>query len=269
MLDDGQTDGVGLLVGTAEPTTVDRGLGLVPVLIIDGSAVLYRNRYRLEKTPEPLTEYTLAAECLFAFIEFARLKPFERVYILFDDNSHQRRQALYPLYKKHRVLNQALDTRRQMHRRTMHFLHNVLPHLGFVSIIYPGIEADDVAHFLAAAHKGGVLVTEDKDWLLNLFPHWHVYFPRKRAWFSYDDLCTFVGSTDAPRARYLTYKSLLGDASDGVPGVPKIGKKRAAALIAPIHEGEQHLGEHQAIVERNWRVLSPFWAEDNPEIAAE
>lgn len=241
-----------------------------PVLVVDGSGSLYRVRYRLAKQPADLSEYALAAAFLGRLFVYAALGRFARIYVLFDQDSHIRRQALYAPYKQKRLTQHADDHHRLLQRRSMRFLYNTLPHLGLVTIIHPGVEADDVAHYLAWTHPAGVLVSEDHDWMLNLFPQWRLYFPHAKRFFSYEDLCTFVGSTEEPQERYLTYKSLLGDASDGVPGVPKIGKKRALPLMQAVYAQAHTLpADHQAIVERNWQVLSPFWAQASPGIAAE
>lgn len=244
-------------------------LSIAPVLVVDGSGSLYRVRHRLAKHPEVLSEYAIAAGFVGRLFVYAALGPFQRIYVLFDQDSHQRRQALFAPYKHKRLTQHQQDGQRLLQRRTMRFLHNTLPHLGLVTVTYPGVEADDVAHYLACKHPGGVLVSEDHDWMLNLFPDWQLYFPRTKRFFSYDDLCTFVGSTEEPQQRYLTYKSVLGDASDGVPGIPRIGKKTALPLMQALYTHQQDLGEHQALVERNWQVLSPFWAQDSAEIAGE
>ena len=117
----------------------------------------------------------------------------------------------------------------------MPVLKELLTDLGFVQVSKAGWEADDILGTLAAACEaaGGttLLATGDRDSLQLV-----------------DDATTVLLATNketipmdpaAIREKYgieppqlIDVKSLMGDASDNIPGVPGIGEKTALALIS-------------------------------------
>lgn len=96
----------------------------------------------------------------------------------------------------------------------------------------PGVEADDVlatvSFALALRRKRCVILTTDKD-LLQMVGEWTVvrnHFKRE------DRDADWVLRTYGIRAdQFGDYLALVGDAGDNIPGVPRIGPKRAAALL--------------------------------------
>ena len=101
----------------------------------------------------------------------------------------------------------------------------------------PGYEADDVIGTIAAAARPDerlAVLTGDRD-LFQVVrdPVVHVLYPLKGT----SSLATMDGpgvaaKTGVPAGRYVDLAILRGDPSDGLPGVPGVGEKTAARLVA-------------------------------------
>ena len=118
-----------------------------------------------------------------------------------------------------------------MIREVLSALH--VPQLGV-----PGFEADDVLATLAtqARDRGCdvVVVTGDRDcFQLVEDPHVRVLY-NKRGVSDYDlyDEAGIVARTGLPPSQYPVLAALRGDQSDNLPGVPGVGEKTAAKLVA-------------------------------------
>lgn len=99
-----------------------------------------------------------------------------------------------------------------------------------VKNMYPGIlEADDVISWLSKEIQGRtVIVSVDQD-MLQLIDHKTVvYSPIKDVLITIEN---FEEVTGVSNDQFLRYKSLMGDKSDNLPGLPKCGPKTAKRLI--------------------------------------
>jgi DNA polymerase-1 len=119
---------------------------------------------------------------------------------------------------------------------------------GFVNLVQPGFEADDILGTLAASARregvGAVVVTGDRDalqlvdddiWVMTTgrgITDVKVYTP-----------ASVVERFGVPPASIPDFIGLKGDTSDNIPGVPGVGEKTAAQLL-------QQFGSLEAIYER-------------------
>ena len=117
-------------------------------------------------------------------------------------------------------------------------IHEVIEALQIPTLQVPGVEADDVIATLAvrAAADGidVIIVTGDRDsYQLVSDPHVKVLYNRRGVsdYVLYDEAGIFERTGVTP-AQYPEYAALRGDPSDNLPGVPGIGEKTAAKLIA-------------------------------------
>jgi DNA polymerase-1 len=107
--------------------------------------------------------------------------------------------------------------------------------LGIKVVEMPGFEADDVMGTLAvrAAREqiGVYLVTGDKDFMQLVGRHISIYHIGRTEKAELLDAAGVQQKVGVPAERITDYLALLGDASDNVPGVPKIGEKTAVELL--------------------------------------
>jgi 5'-3' exonuclease len=114
-------------------------------------------------------------------------------------------------------------------------IEEVLRAAGVAVAGQPGFEADDVMATLAARSAGPVdVVTGDRD-LFQLVDDARgvriVYTVRGLQNMDVIDEAAVTAKYDIPGRAYADFAALRGDPSDGLPGVPGVGEKTAAALI--------------------------------------
>lgn len=122
-----------------------------------------------------------------------------------------------------------------------------------VKNMYPGIlEADDVIYWLSKNTPGKkVVVSVDQDMLQLIDLDTDVYSPIKDVIITSEN---FKDQTGVEIANFIKYKSLVGDKSDNIPGVPRVGKKTAVKIL---NEGvDKKLStEHKEIFDRNIKLM--------------
>ncbi len=152
----------------------------------------------------------------------------DAVAIAWDERAPTFRHKAYDGYKATRhAMPQELA-------QQMPVLKDLLTALGFVQVSREGWEADDILGTLAAAcaARGGtaLLATGDRDSLQLVSPGTTVLLATNRETLVMDEAAVQAKYGVAPR-QLIDVKSLMGDTSDNIPGVPGIGEKTALALI--------------------------------------
>ncbi len=148
------------------------------------------------------------------------------------------RVAALPSYKAHRVVDPAepgVEVVPDTLAPQVPVLWDVLDAVGFACVGVPGYEADDVIGTLATTADVPVdVVTGDRD-LFQLVEDGRVrvlYTARGVGNHEIVDEARVCERYGIPGRSYADFALLRGDPSDGLPGVPGIGEKSAAALIA-------------------------------------
>jgi len=148
--------------------------------------------------------------------------------VAFDESlSSSFRNRLYPAYKANR--EPAPPELKEQFARCQEFC----TYLGVAHFGSAEYEADDIIGTLATRlrNKGyrSTIVTRDKDLsqLIRKDDHFWDYAAGER--FGYHDI---AGRFGVQPERVPDYLALTGDAVDNIPGVPGIGKKTAAVLLA-------------------------------------
>jgi DNA polymerase-1 len=154
-----------------------------------------------------------------------QLRP-DRVIWAFDHPDPNWREFVYPAYKQHRTTNTT--------PYGVAMMELVPPEHDVWQIA--GYEADDIIATLVVrdVEPAGIL-TADSDYFQLVSDRVKVVRPAKHGKLDVWDVtrvCEHHG-LDHP-AQYIDWKALVGDKSDGIPGVPGVGPKRAAKLL------EQH-----------------------------
>lgn len=152
---------------------------------------------------------------------------------------------------------------------TKYILHtSILPLLNVPSLMIPGAEGDDIiAHLVYKTNLPCVIVSRDDDMMqLLVRDNIRVYKPIENKSFDIDD---FIKERQLERQYYIEQfileKSICGDSSDEIPGVPGIGHVNANR-IAKLVLSQSNLNssnrydklflENLEIVERNKKLIS-------------
>lgn len=203
------------------------------LVIIDGKSVFYRGYYAM---PNLSTADGTPTGGVFGFAALAlevvrRLKP-DYVAVAWDKpkTNIRKRLEIYPDYKAGRKPAPA-DFYAQIP-----ILHELLEAFGWPLYELDDYEADDIMAALArqAAAEGIEvdLITSDLDALQIVGPLIKVY-ALKKGLTNIDlyDPEAFTAKYGIDVDQFLDLKSLKGDSSDNIPGVPGIGEKTALSLL--------------------------------------
>ena len=142
------------------------------------------------------------------------------------------RVAAVPSYKLHRTTEGGAEAEPETLVRQVEIVLQVLDALGVPAVGAEGHEADDVLGTLASRETGAVdVVSGDRD-MFQLVradgPVRVLYAVEKMRPYGEAEVRAKYG---IPGTGYADYAVLRGDPSDGLPGVPGVGDKTAAALV--------------------------------------
>ncbi len=217
--------------------------------IIDGKSVFYRGYYAMgnlsmaDGTPTGGV-YGFAAMSLELL---KKLKP-DYVCVAWDKpkTNIRRRLAIHPEYKAGR------KAAPEDFYKQIPLLYELLDAFSWPLYEFDDYEADDIMHTLALkADKAGLetmLITSDLDALQSVGEHTQVY-ALKKGFSNIErfDIAAFEGKYGIKKEQFLDLKSLKGDSSDNIPGVPGVGEKTAAELLreygtlAHVYENLEHI----------------------------
>ncbi len=197
------------------------------LVLIDGSSYLYRAFHAL---PNLSTSDGQPTGAVYGVINMVRKLMQDQapdyVAVVLDAKGKTFRNQLYPRYKANRPPMPA-ELAGQIP-----WLHELVEALGLPLLSVPGVEADDVIATLAAqARDAGMktlVSTGDKD-LAQIVGQDVLLIDTMK-----DTVFDEAGVRDkfgVPPERIIDYLALVGDASDNVPGVPKVGPKTAVKWL--------------------------------------
>lgn len=203
------------------------------LVVIDGKSVFYRGYYAM---PNLSTKDGMPTGGVFGFATMAlevirRLKP-DYVAVAWDKpkTNIRRRLELYPEYKAGR------KPAPEDFKLQIPLLHELLKAFGWPLYEMDDYEADDIMGALAVqAEKKDIetlLVTSDLDMLQLVNERVHVY--ALKTGLSNIELYSpksFEAKYGIGVEQFLDLKSIKGDSSDNIPGVPGIGEKGAVQLL--------------------------------------
>ena len=180
------------------------------------------------------------------------------------------RVAAVPSYKAHRLAADGLSEETPPALAPqVPLIEEILKVAGLAVAGAPGYEADDVMGTLAARSDVPVdVVTGDRD-LFQLVDDARgvrvIYTVRGLMNMDVIDEAAVTAKYDIPGRAYADFAALRGDPSDGLPGVPGVGEKTAAALIRTFGSVE---GDHHGAGRRPRRVSPrrPGQAREGPGV---
>jgi 5'-3' exonuclease len=164
-----------------------------------------------------------------------RYRPSRLVACMDADWRPEFRVAALPSYKAHRLAPDGGETTPDTLTPQVPVIEQILDAVGIARVGVAGYEADDVIGTLAARETGAVdVVTGDRD-LFQVVddggPVRVLYTARGVKNLEVVDEADLHRRYGIPGRGYADFAALRGDPSDGLPGVPGIGAKTAAALV--------------------------------------
>ncbi|MCY2926874.1 MAG: DNA polymerase I, partial [Planctomycetota bacterium] len=199
--------------------------------ILDGHSQIYRAYYALQggNLTSPTGEPTKAVHIFFAmlFKMIAAKKPDYLAMAVDGPAEKLDRRKLFPAYKAHRKPAPE-DFRPQAER-----IIQIVKAMGIPVLAVEGHEADDIiataATRFAGAEMDVVLVSRDKDLDQLIGPHVVLYDPMKDQTL---DAAAILAEKGYRPDQAVEVQTLCGDSTDNIPGIPGVGEKTAARLIA-------------------------------------
>ncbi|MCF4097181.1 DNA polymerase I [Maritalea mediterranea] len=203
------------------------------LLLVDGSTYIFRAYHALPPLARKSDGLPVGAVSGFCNMLYKLTLDFEgeenptHMAVIFDHSGKSFRNDFYPDYKAHRPpapedLVPQFPLTREATRA-----------FGIASVEQEGFEADDlIATYARQAEAKGMRVTivsSDKDLMQLVSDNISMLDTMKNKWISYDEVQEKFGCGPD---KVVDIQSLAGDSVDNVPGVPGIGVKTAAQLIA-------------------------------------
>lgn len=163
-----------------------------------------------------------------------------KVIICVDKGSSQYRKNLYPEYKYNRKVKQDNQSDREKEEFEVFFkcfeesLELTATKTDYPIIRYQGVEADDTIAYISSKAKK---IPNEHIWIVSSDRDLNLLIDEGVSQFSYVTRKEFTVNNwsehyEFSRDSYISIKCLMGDSGDNVPGVPGIGPKKAAALVA-------------------------------------
>ena len=241
-----------------------------PLLVIDGNNLLFQMFYGL---PAPV--YSKSGKSIHATIGFVsfvlkqvRLLGAEGVCVVFDSDTSAERHEILPEYKSNRPdWNEKEESEIPFSEEEN--IVKCLRYLGIEPVYSVGMEADDVIATVAkrySSERDVIISSFDSDFFQLIDDHVSVLRYRGKASVLWDK-AYFREKYGFSPEHYALWKSVVGDKSDNIPGVPGIGEKRGSVLMREYAgtgalKGEclterlrKSLSDNMETVERNLKLI--------------
>lgn len=220
-----------------------------PIVIIDGMNFAHRARSGFSAG-----EFAVVYNVFRQLRAQVELHAPSRVIMVLEGRPKKRRE-LFPVYKANRLIDVSTEEGAKKHASKQDFLRQadvaldlMRRHFPISLMRHPDHEADDVIYSLvknSAASSEFTVVSSDSDFtqMLQAFPNVRLYDPIAKAY------------VKAPDHSYVFWKSLRGDPTDNVPGLPGVDDARATALMDDPDALATVLQEHGAAFSRNVALI--------------
>jgi DNA polymerase-1 len=205
------------------------------LFLLDAMALIYRAHFAFIKAPR-ITSTGLNTSCVFGFanaiLEVIQKEKPTHIGVAFDLPGGTFRNEWFPEYKANRQ-EQPEDI-----TIAIPYVKKLVEAMDIPLLMLTGYEADDVIGTIAkkaAQHDFEVfMMTPDKDYGQLVEEHIYMYKPaifgKEAEKLGVKEICEKWG-IERPE-QVIDLLGLMGDAVDNIPGVPGVGEKTAAKLIA-------------------------------------
>lgn len=233
------------------------------LLLVDGSSYLYRAFHAMPDLRNHQNEPTGAIQGVLNMLRrLHKDYPADYSACVFDAKGKTFRDDIYPEYKANRA-SMPDDLRAQIEP-----LFEAIRAMGWPLIVEDGVEADDVIGALAkqGASEGMkvIISTGDKDISQLVDEQITIVNTMPNAFRKGDEILDVAGVEEKfgiPPTLIVDYLILIGDTSDNVPGVEKVGPKTAVKWLKEYGSLENivaHADEIKGVVGENLRKALPW-----------
>ena len=198
-----------------------------PIILVDGSSYLYRAYHALPPLTTSKNQPTGAIKGVISMIKRVLIDhPDSPLAVVFDAKGKTFRHDMYSEYKANRP-PMPEDLVQQIEP-----IHRIISLMGIKLIMIPGVEADDVIGTLAEQARqkklNTVISTGDKDMTQLVCDNVSVVNTMSGELLDENGVMNKFGVGPELITDYL---ALIGDKSDNVPGVDKVGPKTAVKWL--------------------------------------
>lgn len=204
------------------------------LFLLDAFALLYRAHFAFIKNPRR-TKTGLNTSAVFGFtnylIDIVTKEDPTHLGVALDTSAPTFRHIEFPDYKAQRE-----ETPEDL-QIAVPYVYKMLKALNIPALKLDGFEADDIIGTISQQMPEDefdvYMVTPDKDYAQLVKSNVFMYRPPGKFETGYTiyDRAKVIEKYGLPPEQIIDYLGLMGDASDNIPGVPKIGEKTAIALL--------------------------------------
>ncbi len=199
------------------------------IILIDGSSFLFRAYHAMGREPL-MTSDGRMTQAIFGMVNMLRslLKECQpdHIAVVMDAKGKTFRHEMYEEYKANRAAMPD-DLREQLA-----YLKKIIPAMGLPLISVSGVEADDVIGTLSKTSVAQgfrvMIVSSDKDLTQLVNDKVEMVDTMKNVRLDPQGVLDKFG---VPPELIIEYLALVGDSSDNIPGVPKVGPKTAVKWL--------------------------------------
>ncbi len=236
-----------------------------PAVLVDGTNLLLRVVHSRFRDNSLLSERELAESCALIFLKLLtnEVKKYaaSRLYLFFDSGGSSRKTSILSSYKTNRkvvasvsvgIMTPSYDSSdifANLLLLSKELTLSLCRQFNLSIFMEPGIEADDaigiVVEELAKLGKQVVVISNDSDFFqLLVYPSVICYVPYKSSEVTKNNFTQFFSSLSKSKGitihpnEYLAYKAIVGDLSDNISGIPRIGYKTLNKKLSAQLESE-------------------------------
>lgn len=216
------------------------------LILVDGSSYLFRAYHGLPKLMSRSGEPTGAIKGVISMIQKLHddYQP-SHIAIVFDAPGKTFRSAIYPDYKAHRP---PIDEDLRVQIKP---LLQLITAMGYPLIQKTGVEADDVIGTLAKRavenHMEVLISTSDKDLTQLIEGNIKLIDTMKMVITDHSNVAQRFKVDQLRPDQVIDFLGLVGDTSDNIPGVPKVGPKTAAKWLAEYDQADRLIADKATI----------------------
>lgn len=194
--------------------------------------------------------YENAVNHFVMLLEKLDMTPMNMVMVVEGENSKLWRTSIMETYKGGKGPTRPREAYEEFNK-LKELLVDTFTSLGGVSVSQPGIESDDVIAYLCHNLDGEkVIDSADRDLCALISDEYgNTTQGVKQWWFTRNEMLTSNPFGPFPCRHIVTYKSLVGDSGDKIPGCPGFGEKAWLNLLVAF--GNEGLDAMLELIQRN------------------